>query len=113
MRPFQHFLRRHKDLDPVGEDNDAMRNSYVLLDERLCVLDCSSGSKVRRASVLEDGVDAVLSQAGFEQDQFLARGGVYQWDRGETRGGGSCGSSNVRKFKDDRPAHAHEVDELQ
>ena len=59
-----------------------MRNSYIVLDEKLCVLDSSSGSKVTRASVLLDGVDRALSQAGFEQDQFLARGGVYEWGRG-------------------------------
>ena len=93
---FQDFLRRHAELDPVGEDNDAMRNSYILLDERLCVLDSSSGSKVTRASVLLDGVDEALSQAGFEQDQFLARGGVYQWDRRTAGRGSSCGASHVR-----------------
>ena len=66
---FQDFLQLHAELDPVGEDNAAMQNSYILLDEQLCVLDSSSGSKVTRASVLLDGVDAALSQAGFEQDQ--------------------------------------------
>ena len=66
---FQDFLQLHAELDPVGEDNAAMQNSYILLDEQLCVLDSSSGSKVTRASVLLDGVDEALSQAGFEQDQ--------------------------------------------
>ena len=43
---FQDFLQLHADLDPVGESNSAMQNSYIVLDEQLCVLDSSSGSKV-------------------------------------------------------------------
>ena len=32
---FQRFLERHKAHNPVAEDNDAMENSYLLLDEEM------------------------------------------------------------------------------
>jgi radical S-adenosyl methionine domain-containing protein 2 len=79
---FHNFLRRHEAFDPIAEDNDTMRNSYILLDEQLRVLDCSSGAKLARTSVL-DGVEQALEQAGFEQEEFIARGGVYQWSRSQ------------------------------
>ena len=77
---FANFLARHAAYQPIAEDNSAMRNSYVNLDERLRVLDCSSGSKVPRDCVL-DGVEAALQHAGFDQEMFVARGGIYDLEQ--------------------------------
>ncbi len=50
-----------------------------MLDEDMCFLDCSTGSKVPSRSIFEVGVEQALLQAGFDEDQFLKRGGVYEW----------------------------------
>jgi radical S-adenosyl methionine domain-containing protein 2 len=78
---FQTFVARHAAQPSlVPEDNAAMQNSYLLLDEKMRFLDCSSGGKVpSRGSILEVGVPEALRQAGFDRDMFIQRGGVYDW----------------------------------
>mmetsp|Transcript_67682 Transcript_67682/g.220329 ORF Transcript_67682/g.220329 Transcript_67682/m.220329 type:complete len:83 (+) Transcript_67682:1-249(+) len=47
-------------------------------------LDCSSGSKIPSASILDEGgVDVALSQAGHDAAMFLERGGLYRWKKDE------------------------------
>lgn len=44
---FQAFLDRHKKIPSlIPEANETMRDSYLLMDERLRFLDCSGGSKI-------------------------------------------------------------------
>jgi radical S-adenosyl methionine domain-containing protein 2 len=85
---FWSFVNRHrgKGVDDVliPEPNDVMQNSYLLLDEELRFLDCSNGGKIPSKSILEVGVEAALMQAGFDDDAFMKRGGVYEWSRART-----------------------------
>lgn len=84
---FWAFVHRHKGMDEkvdsvlIPEPNDVMQNSYLLLDEDMCFLDCSQGGKVPSQSILEVGVEKALSQAGFDFHMFQDRGGVYNWKR--------------------------------
>ncbi|CAB9501017.1 Radical S-adenosyl methionine domain-containing protein 2 [Seminavis robusta] len=80
---FQSFVQRHQPHFPqlVPEDNSAMQNSYLLLDEDLRFLDCSTGAKIPGESILDVGVYPALAQAGFDHDMFHLRGGVYDWKR--------------------------------
>eukprot|EP00553_Chaetoceros_curvisetus_P010238 CAMPEP_0204627210 /NCGR_PEP_ID=MMETSP0717-20131115/13235_1 /ASSEMBLY_ACC=CAM_ASM_000666 /TAXON_ID=230516 /ORGANISM="Chaetoceros curvisetus" /LENGTH=136 /DNA_ID=CAMNT_0051643375 /DNA_START=492 /DNA_END=902 /DNA_ORIENTATION=- len=65
----------------VPEPHDVMPNSYLLLDENLRFLDCSSGGKVPSESILDVGVSTTLQQARFDEEAFLKRGGIYEWKR--------------------------------
>lgn len=78
---FQQFIARHAICHPVVESNEAMRNSYLILDERMRFLNNQNGRKEPSASILEVGVPAALRSAGFDQAMFLDRGGVYEWAR--------------------------------
>lgn len=78
---FERFVQRHADagLCPVAEDNDTMQNSYLLFDEKLRPLDCSSGAKTPGDSLLDVGVEEAVRQARFDRETFEKRGGVFDW----------------------------------
>lgn len=76
---FQRFLERHKAHNPVAEDNDAMENSYLLLDEEMRFLNCQGGKKIPGRSIFEVGVHAALAGAGWEPETFEDRGGIYDF----------------------------------
>lgn len=79
---FNAFVERHKDLDClVPESNEAMKDSYLNLDENMCFLNCQDGGKRPGRSLLEVGVQEALKDAGFDEDQFFKRGGVFDWKR--------------------------------
>ncbi|KAI0057802.1 radical SAM enzyme [Artomyces pyxidatus] len=78
---FQVFLDRHKDYAPVAEDNDAMENSYLLLDEEMRFLNCQGGKKVPGRSIFDVGVDAAFQDAGWEPETFVERGGIFEWSK--------------------------------
>ena len=79
---FRAFLDRHADLEPVGEDNEAMTESYVMLDPLGRFFQNTDGIYVYSPSVLEVGVSVALEHAGWNRDRFIARGGLYDWDPG-------------------------------
>jgi hypothetical protein len=78
---FESFIERHRTCKPIAEDNQKMRSSYVILDERMRFLDCSKGSKIPSNSILEVGVRKALNQIEFDSKSFLERGGRYQWSK--------------------------------
>ena len=76
------FLSRHSSLAAlVPESNEAMRNSYLILDEYMRFLDNSGGAKAASCSLLDVGVAAAMDRAGFDQAMFLRRGGKYRWSK--------------------------------
>ncbi|KAG8738289.1 Radical S-adenosyl methionine domain-containing protein 2 [Ceratobasidium sp. 414] len=82
---FQSFLERHKEQAClVPEDNDAMRDSYLNLDEEMRFLDCSAGGKTPGRSILDVGVQQALQDAGFDDKMFVKRGGIFDWTREKT-----------------------------
>ena len=80
---FTSFVKRHDEFKDVlvPEPNNVMQNSYLLLDEKLRFLDCSNGGKIPSDSILDVGIEAALHQAGFDNDAFHKRGGIYDWTR--------------------------------
>lgn len=85
---FDDFIQRHEGQRAlIPEPNTVMQNSYLLLDEELRFLDCSKNGKVPSQSILEVGVERALSQAGFDDEMFEKRGGIFEWTR--TRDGKS------------------------
>jgi radical S-adenosyl methionine domain-containing protein 2 len=79
---FAAFCARHRHQPSiVPESNQSMQNSYLLLDEHMCFLDCSRGGKAPTQSILKVGVERALGDAGFDETEFLHRGGMYDWTR--------------------------------
>jgi len=82
---FQAYIARHHADEEVArvlvpESNAQMRDSYLILDERMRFLDCSTGSKTPGRSIFEDGgVIAALLDAGHDEAMFYERGGEYEW----------------------------------
>ncbi|KAI0317324.1 hypothetical protein OF83DRAFT_1058879 [Amylostereum chailletii] len=84
---FQEFLRRHQGQNClVPEDNSAMKDSYLNLDESMRFLDCRDGGKSPGRSLLDVGVDEALKGAGFDEQAFVARGGIFDWSRRVKKG---------------------------
>lgn len=99
---FQAFLDRHKHQPSlVPESNEAMKDSYLLLDGEMryamifvylmpMMIDecfcgrflnrCDSGKTPGR-SLLDVGVQEALKDAGFDEKAFFERGGVFEWGR--------------------------------
>lgn len=73
------------------EDNAVMRNSYLILDEKMRFLDNRDSSKRPTQSILDVGVQAALDDAGFDEEGFIQRDGFYPetW----TRESGGCASA--------------------
>ena len=67
----------------VPEDNETMRNSYLILDEYMRFLDCTSGGKEPSDSLLDVGVRAAMDCSGFDRAMFIRRGGKYKWSKAD------------------------------
>ncbi|KAF8521385.1 hypothetical protein BU17DRAFT_45765 [Hysterangium stoloniferum] len=75
---FEAFLDRHKvQKSLVPEDNEAMKDSYLLLDENMR----QTGRKVPGRSLLQVGVQEALKDSGWDEKTFHDRGGVFDWSR--------------------------------
>ncbi|KAL0242989.1 hypothetical protein GEMRC1_005552 [Eukaryota sp. GEM-RC1] len=68
---FLDFIDRHKENNCVPEDSSVMMNSYLILDEYLRFLNCTDGNKRPTGRILDIGVPAALSAAGFDPQRFL------------------------------------------
>jgi radical S-adenosyl methionine domain-containing protein 2 len=66
-----------------------MKDSYLLLDERMRFLNCTANRKDPTGSILEVGVQQALDESGWDDAMFVHRGGLYDWTRSSP---GSCGS---------------------
>eukprot|EP00918_Siedleckia_nematoides_P078930 GHVU01172811.1.p1 GENE.GHVU01172811.1~~GHVU01172811.1.p1 ORF type:complete len:309 (+),score=45.82 GHVU01172811.1:96-1022(+) len=77
---FDEFVSRHSGVaQMVPEKNEEMKDSYVILDEKLRFLNCQSGMKVPTRSIMDVGVEEALKEAGYDHAAFLRRGGAYEW----------------------------------
>mmetsp|Transcript_2376 Transcript_2376/g.5639 ORF Transcript_2376/g.5639 Transcript_2376/m.5639 type:complete len:628 (+) Transcript_2376:22-1905(+) len=84
---FSAFLQRHKEIQClVPEDNEKMKDSYLILDEEMRFLNCTGGAKRPTASLRHVPIVDAVRDAGFDSQMFLSRGGVYGWTRPGTRG---------------------------
>lgn len=89
---FDSFVQRHRQssvvqaagIDVVAENNEVMKDSYMMVDEEMYLLDCTDGGKKRRTPSLvdpqlsEEGAIALIRQhRGFDADKFAQRDGHY------------------------------------
>lgn len=83
---FRAFVERHRALEaeglgPVAEDNDAMTDSYAMIDPLGRFYGNHGGRYVYSRSILEAGVTTALAEVDFEVQRLVARGGLYLWRR--------------------------------
>ncbi len=81
---FLGFVTRHQDLaaeglEPVPEDNDAMTDSYAMIDPIGRFYGNHRGRYVYSRPILEVGVEVALASVDFELQRLVARGGLYVW----------------------------------
>lgn len=81
---FRAFIERHVDLAvdglaPIAEDNDAMTDSYAMIDPLGRFYGNHGGRHTYSAPILEVGVTRALQQTRFSLARLIARGGRYQW----------------------------------
>lgn len=81
---FERYVKRHVHLsaagiDVVPEDNDAMTDSYAMIDPLGRFYGNTGGRHVVSAPILEVGIDTALAQVGYVHDRLVDRGGVYAW----------------------------------
>lgn len=89
-REFQDFVARHRRLVGVGipviaENNDAMTDSYAMIDPMSRFFGNTGGVHRIGQSNLDAGAIDALVSVGFDNDKLVARGGVYEWDRERRR----------------------------
>jgi len=83
---FQAFLDRHRHLAgegiaPVPESNDAMTDSYAMIDPLGRFYGDHGGVHEVSRPVLEVGVMRALQDIHFDPRKLEARGGIYTWER--------------------------------
>ncbi|MCS6915412.1 MAG: viperin family antiviral radical SAM protein [Myxococcota bacterium] len=81
---FRAFVERHEvlraeGLAPVTEDNNAMRDSYVMIDPWGRFFGNATGRYVYSDPILTVGVETALAQVGWNPEKFIERGGFYDW----------------------------------
>lgn len=85
---FEAFIARHAPLGalgfpPVAEDNDAMIDTYVMVDPLGRFFGNTDGVHRTSAPILEVGVPAAAAAMEFDAAGFEARGGRYDWRQSE------------------------------
>ncbi|KAF8244927.1 radical SAM enzyme [Wilcoxina mikolae CBS 423.85] len=76
----------------IPESNALMKTSYLILDEYLRFLDQVSYTPSR--SILDVGVQAALEEVVWDEESFVARGGIFDWTKPKEISG-SCGAENL------------------
>ena len=83
---FQEFVARHRALIDLGipviaENNDAMTDSYAMIDPMGRFFGNTGGVHRIGRSLLEAGAIDALASVDFDNNKLMARGGLYAWDR--------------------------------
>lgn len=80
---FQAFVNRHYAACPqlVAQPNNLIKDSYLMLNEKMRFLNCQNGSRTLTDSILEVGVNNALKQAGFNTNAFLEQGDTFDWKK--------------------------------
>lgn len=81
---FDAFVARHEQVERSGitlipERNDAMTESYAMVDPAGRFFDNSRGRYSYSKPILGCGVSTALEQVSISREKFLTRGGLYDW----------------------------------
>ena len=81
---FEAYVRRNRTVESDGiavvpESNEAMTESYVMIDPAGRFFDNVQGSYRYSESILKVGVEEALKQVSIDPERFRKRGGEYDW----------------------------------
>jgi len=76
---FEDFIKKHERLNPVAEDNDAMLESYIMVDPLGRFYQNSGYLYDYSESILKVGVLRAFNQVVYNHTKFVERGGVYTY----------------------------------
>lgn len=74
---FEEFISRHSKFNPIAEDNDAMTNSYLMIDPVGRLFQNTNGRYSYSPRILEVGFERALESIYFDYGKFIRRGGAY------------------------------------
>jgi radical S-adenosyl methionine domain-containing protein 2 len=74
---FEAYVDRNRCDIIVPESNELMRNSYLILDERMRLLNNEGGGKEQTTTDIFEDIECVLQENGFDQESFKRRGGEW------------------------------------
>lgn len=81
---FNNFVMRHKKIEEfgiaiVGETNDLMTGSYMMVDPAGRFFDNTRERYTYSDPILKVGIHTALSQVDHDYKKFIDRGGIYEW----------------------------------
>ncbi len=76
---FHKFIQNHKHLNPIAENNDAMTDSYLMIDPFGQFFNNSNGKLNHGKSILKVGVKEAFRWTNFDKYKFQNRKGEYDW----------------------------------
>lgn len=76
---FQGFVNRHFHPNMVVEDNNLMTGSYLLIDPLGRMFENTLGSHSYSHSLITNSYNECYQQLQFNEDRFIARGGIYNY----------------------------------
>ena len=81
---FEAYVRRNRIVEDYGinvvpESNEAMTESYVMIDPAGRFFDNRKGFYKYSAPILKVGIEKALKQVSINPERFLQRGGKYDW----------------------------------
>ncbi|MCC7072537.1 MAG: radical SAM protein [Deltaproteobacteria bacterium] len=84
---FASFVERHARFGDVlvPETNDAILESYAMIDPLGCFFSDSGQKHTYSDPILEVGVERALAQVVYRREKTAARGGFYDWARPRSR----------------------------
>jgi len=74
---FKKFVEQHQKLKPIAEDNDAMIESYLMIDPLGRFFQNSNKFYVFSRPILKVGVSNALNDIKYNHSKFIERGGFY------------------------------------
>lgn len=77
---FDSFIDLHKHFNPVPEDNEVMRSSYMLISPAGEFFDNVTGKHIYSDPIAKVGIEEAFGQLNMSKDNFLKRGGIYNWN---------------------------------
>lgn len=72
-----------------------------ILDEYLRFLDAGNDKRKTSRSILKVGVQKALTEVEWDQEGFMARGGMYDWNKnsGKSCSGGGLAGTDPKKLE--------------
>eukprot|EP01023_Acetabularia_acetabulum_P024575 TRINITY_DN236_c0_g1_i1.p3 TRINITY_DN236_c0_g1~~TRINITY_DN236_c0_g1_i1.p3 ORF type:complete len:318 (-),score=41.46 TRINITY_DN236_c0_g1_i1:373-1326(-) len=77
---FDHFVDIHREYNPIAESNDTMTSSYLMIDPLGRFFHNTLGFYTYSKPITQVGVQQALQEIYWDEQKFLNRDGLYEWD---------------------------------